>query len=170
MQPESREPANVLEHFAQELGNALEKRGWKVVTAESCTGGGLAYWITNPKGSSAWFDRGYVTYNDEAKKAMLGVSSDTLNQHTAVSEQTAQEMAEKSLAQSQAQVSIAITGMAGPAGSEKEPVGSVYIGFASPHFKTFVERLQLSGSREYIRKQAILLALEGCLGLIEGRT
>lgn len=106
-----------IEHLAIELGRALVQRGWLAATAESCTGGGVATAITDIAGSSGWFDRGFVTYTNEAKQQMLGVSGESLEQHGAVSEAVVLEMARGALAHSSAAISVAISGIAGPGGA-----------------------------------------------------
>jgi nicotinamide-nucleotide amidase len=120
-----------LKSLMKELAGQLTAREWKLATAESCTGGGVAYQLTETAGSSAWFERGFVTYSNLAKVEMLGVKQSTLESFGAVSEQVVRAMAEGALSHSQAQVSIAITGIAGPEGGSKEkPVGSVWFGWA----------------------------------------
>ncbi|MGL5977103.1 MAG: nicotinamide-nucleotide amidohydrolase family protein, partial [Aeromonas sobria] len=120
-----------IEHLASELGRALGQRGWLAATAESCTGGGVASAITDIAGSSGWFDRGFVTYTNEAKQQMLGVSGETLAQHGAVSEAVVLEMARGALAHSSASISVAISGIAGPGGAtEGKPVGTVWFALA----------------------------------------
>ncbi len=117
-----------IEHLAIELGRALGQRGWLAATAESCTGGGVASAITDIAGSSGWFDRGFVTYTNEAKQQMLGVSDESLELHGAVSEAVVLEMARGALAHSSAAISVAISGIAGPGGatgtSRSAPSGS----------------------------------------------
>src|SRR6266516_4143909 len=105
-----------MNELAAALGDALKKREWKLVTAESCTAGGLSYWITSVPGSSVWFDRGFVTYSNVSKEEVLNVNPITLSVFGAVSEQTAREMAQGALQHSQAQVGLSITGIAGPDG------------------------------------------------------
>ena len=159
--------AQNLEQLAISVGKKLKEKKWKLVTAESCTGGSVAYWITSIPGSSDWFERGFVTYSNLAKEEMLGVSSATLNTYGAVSEQTAQEMAEGALRYSQAQVSIAITGIAGPTGGTPEkPVGTVWFGWAGVGFATQTKLMSLTGNRTQIREQSIVIALENLLNLI----
>ncbi|MFI4937878.1 MAG: CinA family protein [Candidatus Berkiellales bacterium] len=169
--------------LAENVGSTLKKRDWKLATAESCTGGGLAYWITAIPGSSDWFDRGYVTYNDKAKQEMLGIKLSTLDQFSAVSQETALEMAIHALSQSKAQVSISITGVAGPTGgTPQSPVGTVWIGIASAgvsagaggpggpgasHAKTEVKHYLFQGTRAEIREQAIMVALGNLLDFIQ---
>lgn len=146
------------------LSKELLARDWKLVTAESCTGGGLAYALTNIPGSSNWFERGYVTYSNSAKEECLGVNPETLTTFGAVSEETAREMAEGALKHSQAQVSVSITGIAGPDGGSKDkPVGTVWIAFASVDKETIATRVNFSGSRLDIREQTIQWVLKNLL-------
>jgi nicotinamide-nucleotide amidase len=151
----------------QQLGEKLKQREWKLVTAESCTGGGLAFYLTNIPGSSEWFERGFVTYSNLSKEELLNVKSQTLSQFGAVSEQTAKEMAEGALENSQAQISISITGIAGPdGGSAEKPVGTVWFGWASINSEAQAVVHYFSGSRIEIREQAIQTALGILLGAI----
>jgi nicotinamide-nucleotide amidase len=154
---------NEIFQLAQELGIFLKQRNWKIATAESCTGGGIAKAITDVPGSSQWFDRGFVTYSNQAKIDMLGVKPDTLEHFGAVSAETAIEMAEGCLQYSEADVTIAVTGIAGPeGGTHNKPVGTVYIALAvknrnSEHYKN-----PFSGDRILIRK----LAIDSAMGLV----
>ncbi len=117
--------------LAVRLGRALQDRHWTMATAESCTGGLIAGAITDVAGSSAWFDRGFVTYSNAAKVEMLGVRPETLAALGAVSEATAREMAAGALARSGADIAVAVTGVAGPAGGTPEkPVGLVCFAWA----------------------------------------
>jgi nicotinamide-nucleotide amidase len=144
-----------------QLSQQLLAREWKITTAESCTGGGLAFALTQLPGSSKWFERGFVTYSNISKEEMLNVSPITLNTHGAVSAQTAREMAEGALRHSQAQLSIAITGIAGPdGGSDDKPVGTIWIAVASIDTTTQAYLKNFSGSRESIRMQTIKTALD----------
>ncbi|HVL57538.1 MAG TPA: CinA family protein [Burkholderiaceae bacterium] len=113
------------------LGQALEGAGMRLACAESCTGGLIARAMTETGGSSRWFDRGFVTYTDDSKRQMLGVRSDTLAAHGAVSEAVAREMAAGALAASAARMTVAVTGIAGPSGAVPgKPVGTVCFGWA----------------------------------------
>lgn len=144
----------------QTLSLALKKRQWKLVTAESCTGGGLAYFLTSLPGSSDWFERGWVTYSNAAKEEELGVQPRTLEEFGAVSAETAAEMAVGALTQSNAQVSIALTGIAGPdGGSPHKPVGTVWFGLKLALAEVRTQINQFSGSRQEIREQAIHVAI-----------
>lgn len=155
-----------IEQLAAELGQQLKTKGWKLATAESCTGGGLAYWITHIPGSSNWFERGFVTYSNLAKEELLGIHSYTLDKFGAVSEQTASEMAEGALHQSQAQISLAITGIAGPdGGTLDKPVGTVWIAYAGVQIPTVATRYLFTGDRQAVREQTINQALTTLLHL-----
>jgi len=150
--------------LAAELAGRLKQAGCSLVTAESCTGGGLAHILTTIPGSSAWFERGFVSYSNLSKHEMLGVSSDTLAQHGAVSEATAQAMVEGALSHSHAEVAVAITGIAGPAGgSADKPVGTVFIAWTGRKRQARVRRYAFPGDRERIRRQSMAAALEGLL-------
>lgn len=150
-----------------ELGKELKRLEWKCVTAESCTGGGLCYWITAVPGSSAWFDRGFVTYSNLAKEELLGVSSDTIAQYGAVSAETARNMVEGALERSQAQISVAITGIAGPdGGTLDKPIGTIWIAWAGIHMETQATQYFFSGDRQQIRLQSIAAGLQGLLQCI----
>lgn len=115
---------------AAEVIDALKARGWSVATAESCTGGLIAGAITDVAGSSAVFDRGFVTYSNAAKVQMLGVAPEVIDTHGAVSEEVAAAMAAGALAHSDAQVAVSVTGIAGPGGSDHKPEGRVCFGLA----------------------------------------
>lgn len=146
----------------------LKERGYQLVTAESCTGGWVAEAMTSISGSSAWFERGFVTYSDESKVELLGVRAETLARHGAVSEETAREMAAGALEHSRAQIAVAVTGIAGPTGGTKEkPVGMVCFAWGqragTPESKT----RRLGGDRESVRRQSVITALEGLLKQLE---
>jgi len=149
-----------LESLSAAVGQALSQRQWQLACAESCTGGWVAEVITATAGSSAWFDRGFVTYSNAAKQEMLGVSAATLSQHGAVSEPTVREMAVGALAHSAAQVSLAISGVAGPGGgSLDKPVGTVCFAWCIQQQQVACETLCFSGDREAVRRQAVIHAL-----------
>lgn len=142
------------------LSQLLKSKQLKLTTAESCTGGGLAYALTALSGSSEWFERGFVTYSNASKEEMLGILTTTLNDFGAVSEETAREMALGALEFSSAQISVAITGIAGPTGgTETKPVGTVWIA-CSDGEHTESQIYLFSGDRESIREQSIQAALE----------
>jgi len=138
-----------------------------LVTAESCTGGSLAAAITDIAGSSMWFERGYVTYSNAAKQALLNVKTETLNQHGAVSEAAACEMAEGALKNAHADISIAITGIAGPDGGTLEkPTGTVWFAFSFKQAETMTAMQYFQGNRNAVREQSVQFALEKLIELI----
>ena len=154
--------------LAQTLGKRLKAAGAKLVTAESCTGGWAAQVVTSVAGSSAWFESGFVTYSNDAKRELLGVREDTLQKHGAVSEQTAREMAQGALSRSRGTVAVAVTGVAGPGGgSAEKPVGMVCFAWASAR-SLRSETQQFSGDRESVRRQSVEHALEGVLRHLDG--
>ena len=151
---------DTLKLLARRIGARLKKRNLKLATAESCTGGWIAQAVTSVSGSSGWFDRGFVTYSNEAKKELLGVRERTLSRRGAVSRETAEEMAAGALARSRAQVSIAVTGVAGPTGGTAEkPVGLVFHALASESGTEIVKR-NFPGDRARIRWFASQQALD----------
>jgi len=153
--------------LAKALGAACKRRGVRVATAESCTGGGLAEAITRIAGSSGWFDRGFVTYTNESKRQLLDVPRETLEAHGAVSEETARDMAAGALAHSAADVSVAITGIAGPSGGTREkPVGLVWLAWAARGAGAQARRFRFRGGRASVRRQSIAVALQGLLDLL----
>jgi nicotinamide-nucleotide amidase len=146
------------------LGKALQRRGLRVATAESCTGGLIAGAITDVAGSSGWFDRGFVTYSNDAKIAMLGVRAQTLVAHGAVSETTAAEMAAGALARSAADLAVAVTGIAGPdGGSPAKPVGTVCFAWARKDGLIATETQRFSGDRAAVRRATVDVALQGLI-------
>lgn len=141
--------------LAADLGAVLKQKGWKLALAESCTGGMAAAFVTAIPGSSAWFERGFVTYSNESKTELLDVSPQTLEKYGAVSEETAQEMALGALKHSHADIAAAITGIAGPdGGSAEKPVGMVCFACASRH-QNITFTLHFSGDRSSIRRQSV---------------
>ena len=156
--------ADDLIESAEQLGFWLQQRRQRLVTAESCTGGWIAESVTAIAGSSAWFDRGFITYSNPAKIQMLGVKSATLEKNGAVSLETAKEMAFGALAHSEADYSIAVTGIAGPdGGSTEKPVGTVYIAWANRNDDCQVKGFLFDGNRRQIRFQTVQKALHGLL-------
>jgi nicotinamide-nucleotide amidase len=134
-----------------------------LATAESCTGGWVAEAVTAISGSSSWFDRGFVTYSNEAKREMLGVNALTLDRHGAVSEETAREMAKGALERSRATIAVSVTGIAGPTGgSDAKPVGMVCFSWATKQGARSETR-RFQGDRESVRRQSVIRALEGVL-------
>lgn len=141
--------------------DGMRERGLKLVTAESCTGGLIAAALTEIAGSSDVLERGFVTYSNEAKAENLGVPEALLRLKGAVSPEVARAMAEGALARSAADVSLAVTGIAGPAGgSEKKPVGLVYIASAVAHGETKVEEHRFAGDRAAVRRETVIAALK----------
>lgn len=153
------------------LGRVLLQTGERLVTAESCTGGWVAACVTAIAGSSDWFERGFVTYSNEAKQELLGVPGATLVAHGAVSGETAAAMAEGALRASRASVAVAITGVAGPTGgSDAKPVGTVWFGFARSSHPALVRLRRFDGDRRAVRAQAVAYALEFLAGWLAGRS
>jgi len=153
-----------LNALVQEVGRALKQHGLMLATAESCTGGWAAQMITSVAGSSEWFERGFVSYTNLAKREMLGVKTTILSRYGAVSEQTARAMAEGALAYSHAQVAFAITGIAGPSGGTPEkPVGTVCFAWAGKKRDTNSTKRIFTGDREAVRRLSVVTALQGLL-------
>ena len=152
--------------LSRALGVSLKEKGWVLTLAESCTGGWASECVTAVPGSSTWFDCGFVTYSNSAKQEQLGVSELTLELHGAVSEHTALEMALGALHRSQADITAAITGIAGPdGGSAEKPVGTVCFAWATAEGISESVTLQFSGDREAVRRESVKTVLEGLLQL-----
>ena len=164
--------------LTEQLADALLQHGWMLATAESCTGGMMASRCTDLSGSSNWFERGFVTYSNEAKHEMLGVDSALIAEHGAVSESVAQAMALGALRHSRAQVSIAVTGVAGPTGGTADkPVGMVWFAWGLPSdtgpaldaeaawVKT--ELMCFEGDRAAVREATVHHALETLRDLLQ---
>lgn len=152
---------------ARQLGRACRKRRVMVATAESCTGGGVATAITRISGSAKWFDRGFVTYHNLAKREMLGVDAKTLKEHGAVSEEVAIQMAAGAIARSHADVAVAITGIAGPTGAAPgKPVGTVHFAWATRGGVIQARRFLFKGDRVAVRMQSVYIALQGLIDLL----
>ena len=150
--------------LSESVGAACRRQRFLLATAESCTGGWAAQVITHTAGSSGWFERGFVTYSNEAKVEMLGVQAGTLEQFGAVSPETAAEMAAGALKNSKALISLAITGIAGPTGgSPGKPVGTVSFAWCRVGETANTETAVFAGNREAIRRQAVIHALRGLL-------
>ena len=155
--------SNDIEELVKQLAAKLTEKGWMLATAESCTGGMIAAACTDLAGSSQWFDRGFVTYSNEAKTEMLGVPAELIARHGAVSEEVVRAMAEGAIRHSRAQVSIAVTGIAGPGGgSAEKPVGTVWVGW-SVGGNTLTDCLHLDGDRAAIRTATLAHALHQLL-------
>jgi nicotinamide-nucleotide amidase len=160
-----------MDKLAAQVGEALKSHGMMLATAESCTGGGVAQAITEVAGSSAWFERGFVTYSNLSKLQMLGVRESTLNQHGAVSEMTVLEMVAGALQFSTAQVALSVSGIAGPeGGTADKPVGTVWFAWGIKDGETLAKRYQLSGNRAEVRAQAVCIALQGVINLLNQLT
>jgi nicotinamide-nucleotide amidase len=146
--------------LAAQAGQALLRAGLRVVTAESCTGGGVAAALTDVPGSSQWFERGYVTYSNAAKQQDLGVDAATLAQHGAVSAQAVEQMAIGALRVSGADLALAVSGVAGPdGGSPEKPVGLVWFAVVRRGGKAHVSHEQYAGDRAAVRSAAVATAL-----------
>lgn len=155
-----------LYELAGQVGSVLKQQGWMLATAESCTGGWVGEAVTAIAGSSHWYDRGFITYTNAAKTAMLDVRADTLAQWGAVSEATVREMAAGALAHSDAAISVAISGIAGPGGgSIEKPVGTVCLAWATRSGLTVARTCHFNGDRTEVRRQAVVTALRGVLQL-----
>ena len=157
---------DVLHGLAEKLGRELQGKGLKVVTAESCTGGGIAAALTEVAGSSAWFERGFVTYSNESKQELLGVAGASLVAHGAVSEAVVREMAKGALGHSRGDLVVAVTGIAGPdGGTPAKPVGTVHIAAAQRGAITLHCPCHFDGDRDAVRRQTVAKAFEGLLAL-----
>ncbi|MBN4080349.1 CinA family protein [Beggiatoa alba] len=151
----------------KQIGRILTNRGWYIACAESCTGGWLAKSLTDVAGSSGWFERGYVTYSNRAKQEMLGVLLVSLDRFGAVSETVVKQMATGVCINAKTEVSLAISGIAGPAGGSNEtPVGLVWFAWSiNGQLETYSE--VFAGDREAIRQQAVDLGIDKLLGYLE---
>jgi len=159
---------DTLTTLATLVGARLKARGLKLAAAESCTGGWIAMAVTAVAGSSDWFERGFVTYSNEAKQEMLGVEKTVLDVHGAVSEPTARAMAEGAIRHSKAQIAVAVTGIAGPSGgSAAKPVGTVCFAWAGPGPRLRCETRFFPGDREQVRRQTVIAALQGIIEVLE---
>ncbi len=160
--------------LVQQLAQALIQRGWLMATAESCTGGLIAARCTELAGSSAWFDRGVVSYSNEAKIELLSVPADLIAQHGAVSEAVARAMAEGMLRRSKAHIAVAVTGIAGPGGGTLDkPVGTVWLAWAQPSateapaLHTQARCMHFEGDRAQVRHATCELALAEIVRLLQ---
>jgi len=155
--------------LAERAGRLLGRHKILLATAESCTGGWIAEAITAVAGSSAWFERGFVSYSNLAKQEMLGVPIHTLNQHGAVSEEVVLEMARGAIQRSKAHISVAVTGIAGPdGGSAAKPVGTVWIGWGQKLGHAEAECFLFHGDRQAVREQTVIHALQGLIARMGG--
>ena len=159
-------PSNSTMELSRQLADLLLRKQLKLVTAESCTGGLIAAACTDLAGSSAWFERGFVTYSNEAKHELLGVEERILRRAGAVCEGVARAMAQGALAHSKAQVAVAVTGVAGPTGgSPAKPVGTVWFGFAVPG-QVITEKCLFAGDRAAVRAATVQHAFTRLLQLL----
>ena len=160
-----------MDTLAAQVGAALKAHGMMLATAESCTGGGVAHALTDISGSSAWFERGFVTYSNIAKVEMLGVRQSTLDSHGAVSEATVREMVAGALSRSHALVSLAVTGVAGPTGATPDKqVGTVWFAWALRDGEVHARLHHLTGNRAAVREQSVQIALQGVINLLNSNT
>ena len=157
--------------LSADLGRMLQHLGISMCTAESCTGGLISAFITDISGSSEWFDRAFVTYTNEAKMEMLGVSSDTLERHGAVSSQTVEEMVRGAVERSAATVGVAVSGIAGPTGGTPEkPVGTVWMAWCYPDGYVETECHHFNGNRQEVRLCTVAEAFRRLLEKISAHT
>lgn len=157
-----------LYELARRVGEQLRSRHWQLVTAESCTGGWVSQAVTAVEGSSEWFDRGFVTYANRAKEEMLGVSWETLQRHGAVSAETVRAMVIGALNHSVAQVSIAVSGIAGPSGgSADKPVGTVWLAWGARGSEVTATGFYFPGDRQVVRRASVMAALQGLLTYLD---
>ena len=157
--------------LAAQVGALLKSHGLMLATAESCTGGGVAQAITEVAGSSAWFERGFVTYSNLAKQQMLGVSAAVIKQRGAVSEAVVREMVAGAFKNSAAQVALAVSGIAGPdGGTADKPVGTVWFAWGLKDGQTVAQRHHIAGDRAAVRAQAVQIALQGVVNLLNNHT
>ena len=156
-----------LHALATQLGDCLKAKGMKLAAAESCTGGLLAKIITDLSGCSAWFEGSIVSYSNEFKHSVLGVSEAILNDFGAVSGETVQEMCEGVFTNTQADVAVSISGIAGPdGGSEDKPVGLVWMGWGERNKDVFVVPFNFAGNREAVRLQAVEIVINELIVLL----
>jgi nicotinamide-nucleotide amidase len=152
------------EALAAQIAGLLTERGWSMATAESCTGGWVAKCCTELPGSSAWFDRGFVTYSNRAKQQMLGVPHADLELHGAVSDEVAAAMALGARREAGVEVAVSTTGIAGPdGGTEDKPVGLVHFGWCIGDAPVSCEAVVFAGDRDAVRRQTVVHALEGAI-------
>ena len=157
--------------LATQIGESLKAHGMLLATAESCTGGGVAQAVTEVAGSSAWFERGFITYSNLSKQQMLGVGVETISRHGAVSEAVVREMVAGALRYSGAQVALAVSGIAGPGGGTADkPVGTVWFAWGLREGLTFARLHHLDGGRAEVRTQAVRIALQGVAELLGRHT
>ena len=158
-----------LQDLASQIGDRLISRNERLVTAESCTGGWVSMLITSVAGSSRWFDRGFITYSNEAKQEMLSVDKQVIEIHGAVSEETARHMVQGAIDHSHARAGLAVTGIAGPGGgSDEKPVGTVCFGWLVDG-ECETETCFFAGDRADVRRQSVRHVLTGMLNRLQRR-
>lgn len=156
-----------MQDLVKQLADLLLQKEMMIVTAESCTGGLLATSLTHKPGASAYFDRGFITYSNEAKQEQLDVPKSIITEHGAVSEETAKLMAEGALKNSKASIAISITGIAGPdGGTEKKPVGTVILGYALKGGSSGSITHKFEGERQSIQTQSTITALKSLITIL----
>ncbi|MBT8119880.1 MAG: CinA family protein [Gammaproteobacteria bacterium] len=156
-----------LRDLAEQLGECMTSKGMKLASAESCTGGWLAKIITDIPGSSSWFVGSVVSYSNDAKQSLLGVSADTLTEFGAVSGDTVLEMSDGLFAHTNADIAVSISGIAGPGGgSDDKPVGLVWLSWGKRDKSVFANPFTFDGDREAVRRQSVKQALENLLELL----
>jgi nicotinamide-nucleotide amidase len=156
------------DQMLRKLAESLRTRNWTLATAESCTGGWIAKCCTDLAGSSTWFERGFVTYSNQAKQQMLGVSAETLQSDGAVSQAVARQMAEGARRNAGVEVALSVTGIAGPdGGSAEKPVGTVWFGWSVDLGDTTTELMRFEGDRDAVRRQTVGHALGRLLSLLD---
>ena len=159
---------DILYKLAARVGKLLKTRKLVLVTAESCTGGGVGEAVTRVPGSSEWFERGFISYTYISKRELLGIKRQTLDKFGAVSEQAAREMAAGALKNSHAQVAVAVSGTAGPSGGTPDkPVGTVCLAWCLKNGAMVSEARHFKGNRQTIRRKAVMRALQGVLEMLE---
>ncbi|MCP4287443.1 MAG: nicotinamide-nucleotide amidase [Gammaproteobacteria bacterium] len=153
---------------AVQLGELLREKKLTITAAESCTGGWVTKVLTDIAGSSDWFDRGFVTYSNAAKHEMLGIGSELIEVEGAVSEAVVREMVRGAIANSAADLALAVSGIAGPGGGTPEkPVGTVWFAWGRSDSAVVTRLVRFEGDRDQVRRQAVLTALRGAIDLIE---
>ncbi len=158
---------DLITELAQRLGRLLSRRKLMIATVESCTGGMIGEVLTRIPGSSAWFERGFITYSNDAKQELVGVRSDTLRRHGAVSGEVAREMASGGVRSSHADLAVSVTGIAGPeGGSDEKPVGTVWIAWSDRSGRVVDESFQFVGGRQRIREATAERALAGAIEFV----
>lgn len=162
---------SLLLDLVQSLGNTLTQKQWRIATAESCTGGGVAAAITTIAGSSNWFEYGVVSYANIAKQTLLGVNPDTLDREGAVSEAVVSEMARGAIVLSGANIAVAISGIAGPGGATPgKPVGTVWFAWLTADGDLKTDLQHIAGDRAAVQRGAVIHALKGALELCQKNT